>query len=1001
MLIDPTLVESFSLSGQQGLQVHALRPADLERLDAALQRSLTQPAPGAAVMPVSLLVSPTMAGCDAQALDALAGLARRLAALPTPARPVHLNLVTTVAPVPSTVAERTQAALTWAALQALALVLPQETPGLTCTAIGVHCPDPSWTGAALAPLLRTRRPGPLRVDREGIAVADVRSLAARPAPPAPVSLLGKTFVITGASGRVGRAMARTIASRYGGKLALLTRRSAQADDLLALKEELESLGAGEVMLCSGSLHDVADMRDCLQRIHARMGPIHMVLHAAGVVDGASFAPLQQMTGAHLHEQLLAKAVPATVLAQIAEELAISHCVMVSSMSVFFGGIAHAAYATANAFLDEWCRLANQAHSRTQWTCVNWDTIHFDEPAASSRPEAWGQNEVALPGERFAALFEQSLLDHPDEPHLIASAGQFMRRMRDWGGHGADRSEPTDTANPAMPLRTRPERLSSTYVAPRDDAEAALVQIWEAILGVSGIGVEDSFVELGGNSLRTVVMAERVHARMGLRISLQAFVARPTIAAIVQETHTPVDADEESAGTVQTDPLAPILASEDQEMIHVYQSAYADGTYNMPVAFRCPAELPLESLANALQALLDRHVALRCVFRRSGDTLSMMPQPQPQMAMDIRPAGLGEGDARAAMQRFAAQPFALERELPIRAMLLPAGPDAPSHRVVVVVHHIVCDAVSLAILSADLMALLQGQALAPHAYDFAHARLRAQQPASARANAQAYWRANLLPLPPSLELGGGDASDAPANGRGRTARHMLSTATSARLRALCDELGVPPFVLFMAAFGAWLSRVTHCDAFLLGVPVAGRRTVEDAKVVGYLVNLVPIKVELEMLRGLAENALALQAQWSDSAPYQHYPVSALVDDLRAEPYCRRRRGRHPLFDVAFNFLPRELSSGEDAAMGGFQRIELEANSAKFDLELEVSEHDVAFECTFQLREGALPILGETAALDAFVALLDAACADPDAELLRLCGGGASSADVPDVDMEFNF
>lgn len=1001
VLIDPSLVDAFPLDGHKGLQVEVIAPTDPEQLDGALRRLPSQPSPGAAVVQVSLLVPPTLAGGGVQALDALTVLARRIAALPTPARPVHVNLVTVIAPASSDFQARTQAALTWALLQALALVLPQETPGLTCTLIGVQGPDASWTGSALAPLLRDPRPGPIRLDREGAAVADVRRLPSHVRSSLPSTLIAKTFVITGASGRVGRAMARTIASRYGGKLALLTRRSAKSEELLALKEELVALGAADVRLCSVSLHDLSEMRACLQSVEQRMGSIHMVLHAAGVVDGDSFATLQQLSGAHLHEQLQAKAVPATVLAQIAEERAIAHCVMVSSMSAFFGGIAHAAYTAANAFLDEWCRLANQAHIGTQWTCVNWDTIHFDDTASSPRPGGWAQDEIALRGEHFPALFEESLIAHPDEAHLIASAGQFMRRMHDWGGHAADPLASPAALNTPLTLRARPERLSSPYVAPRDDTEAALVQIWEAILGVSGIGVEDSFVELGGNSLRTVVMAERVHVRLGVRIALQTFVAEPTIAAIVQGMHTSASAAEEREDLAHIDPLAPIPASEDQEMIHVYQTTYADGTYNMPVAFRCPAGLPMERLISALHALLDRHVALRCTLQRNDDALLMLPQQQREMPMDLQPEGLGEHASLLAMQRFAAQPFALDRELPIRAMLLPSADHTQGHRVIVVVHHIVCDAVSLAILSSDLMALLQGQPLEPRPYDFAHARKRLQQPASARDDAREYWRANLLPLPPALELGGSDTRSAPTTGRGCTVRQMLSVDASVQLRELCEELRVPPFVVFMTAFSVWLSRVTCSDAFLLGVPVAGRMTLEEARVVGYLVNIVPVRIETQRAAGFAENALGVKAQWADSMPYHHYPISALVDDLRAEPYCRRRRGRHPLFDAAFNFLPRELSSASEAATGGFQRIELEAGSAKFDLELEVAEHGETFECTFQLREGILATLGEAAALGEFVSLLEEVCADPDTELSSLFDSSRISASVSTVDTEFNF
>jgi non-ribosomal peptide synthetase component F len=223
-----------------------------------------------------------------------------------------------------------------------------------------------------------------------------------------------------------------------------------------------------------------------------------------------------------------------------------------------------------------------------------------------------------------------------------------------------------------------------------------------------------------------------------------------------------------------------------------------------------------------------------------------------------------------------------------------------------------------------------------------------------------------------------------------------------------------FTFFLGTFSLLLARIARCDSFLVGVPVTGRTRPEDLAVVGYLVNMLALKVEVDVDLTFAEHLLALHGQWSDSAPYQTYPMSALLDDLRSEAYCRGRRGRHPLFDVLFNFLPRELCGANSQWERGFGRIELVEATAKFDLEVEVSEQGDSFNCTFQYRQQAFDEAAILAMLDSYHALVVEILAGPDMpvrDFLQLEAGDRwttqstalepATAIEPDVDLEFRF
>ncbi|MDC9582660.1 condensation domain-containing protein [Xenorhabdus sp. PR6a] len=529
-------------------------------------------------------------------------------------------------------------------------------------------------------------------------------------------------------------------------------------------------------------------------------------------------------------------------------------------------------------------------------------------------------------------------------------------------------------------------------------------------------MDDKFMALGGDSLKTIVMAEKVYKKLGKRIAIQDFFAQPTIREIEQQF---LHEQEYSPSMLPAiDLYDPIVASADQDLLYIHQITFANGSYNMPMAFRCPRSVRATSIARAIEQVADRHPVLKCLFERQGADLMMLPQRDVTVGMLISEAGEEPEENFARLQQFANMPFDLHTELPIRAMMLTGSEALPFHQVLIVVHHIVCDAVSLGILADDFQRLLQALPLPVPEYSFAAYR-RDRQASESKDKARkekAYWLANLLPLPAPLSLPvaeGYDWHTDTEKARGITLESDLSPQTSIEIRRLCDELGLPPFVFFLGAFGVLIAKIARADAFLLGVPVTGRMQPEELALVGYLVNMLALKMEPEADLPVADYLLQLHAQWAESIPYQTYPMSALLDDLSAERQLQNRQGKHPLFDVVFGYLPVSLSGADENndinGESGFSRLELTLEAVKFDLAMDVSETKGAFNCTIQLRQ---PMFSETigkAILDYFFVLIDEIIANPEEEiqeLLKNLNHGHTpelfaQANDQDIESEFNF
>ncbi|MGC4094365.1 MAG: amino acid adenylation domain-containing protein [Polyangiaceae bacterium] len=102
-----------------------------------------------------------------------------------------------------------------------------------------------------------------------------------------------------------------------------------------------------------------------------------------------------------------------------------------------------------------------------------------------------------------------------------------------------------SANGKLDRKALPHPASSAkqarYVAPSDDLERQLVDIWQQLLAHDRIGIHDNFFDLGGHSLLAVTLVARIKTQLGLGVSLAAILKRPTIHALARHLSAPSDA----------------------------------------------------------------------------------------------------------------------------------------------------------------------------------------------------------------------------------------------------------------------------------------------------------------------------------------------------------------------------------------------------------------------------------------------------------------------------
>ena len=481
-----------------------------------------------------------------------------------------------------------------------------------------------------------------------------------------------------------------------------------------------------------------------------------------------------------------------------------------------------------------------------------------------------------------------------------------------------------------------------YVAPRDEIEERLARIWSEILRVKEemIGIDDHFFELGGHSLRATTLVYRLYKEIGVNIEIGDVFSHPTIrglAPLIQESES---LKYEEIGSVEKREYYGLSFA--QRRLWVLSQFEKDSTaYNMPLAVMVSGELDTETFARAAQAAADRHESLRTVFilvdgepfqRVIDDFTVKLEQPDLRSYDD---KGEKERTARDSYLEVANGAFDLERGPLFRLRLVRLA--EADYLLVFNIHHIVSDGWSQGIIYNEMITLyntfLQGRQnpliplkLQYKDYTRWHNSLIHRDGFS---QARQYWLEKFKDRPNGIELPLDHPRKPIQTFNGGRVPFTIDRPEVLRLRDLGLGEDATLFMSLLTLLNIFLFKYSGQRDIIIGSPIAGRQRSELHHMVGFLVNTLIYRNELnphhsfrELLRQLKQEALA-------SYNHQEYPFDLLVEQLGLD----RVLSQSPLFNVMLahnnaDTEDRELAM-EGVTISGYPYRD-DFNMSKFDL-----------------------------------------------------------------------
>ena len=482
-----------------------------------------------------------------------------------------------------------------------------------------------------------------------------------------------------------------------------------------------------------------------------------------------------------------------------------------------------------------------------------------------------------------------------------------------------------------------------YRAPANAVEEILAGIYARVLGLERVEVDDSFFDLGGDSLSAMRLVAAINTALDAGLAVRALFEAPTVARLAPRIggeagrRKPLVAGERPAVI----PLS--FAQSRLWFLHRFEGGVA--TYNMPTAFRISGALDVEALGAALDDVIARHESLRTIF----PDIDGVPYQEvlPARAGMWRRGGgavvsLPEQDVAGELMALAGRRFDLSAEIPIRAQIYSVGSE--QHVVGIVLHHIAFDGWSLAPMVRDVgqayRARRQGQVpqWAPLAAQYVDYTLWQREllgaesdPDSVIAGQLRYWRQELADLPEVVSLPADRARPPVPSYRGDEVELRIDPPVWAGVKQVAAAHNATASMVLQAVLAVLLHRVGAGEDVVLGATIAGRLDEALDDLVGFFVNTWVLRVGVNSAHRFSEVLARVRQKALDAYSNQEVPFERLVEQLNPV----RSAAHHPLFQVGMvfqnNVRPAVALDGVSVEpLAVFTRI------AKFDLDIDLSE-----------------------------------------------------------------
>jgi amino acid adenylation domain-containing protein len=538
----------------------------------------------------------------------------------------------------------------------------------------------------------------------------------------------------------------------------------------------------------------------------------------------------------------------------------------------------------------------------------------------------------------------------------------------------------------------PGDITQSFIQPElpgDTIEKTLVQIWEDVLEISPIRMNYNFFELGGHSLKIIQVRSRINRELGLNVSIIELFRKQTVGEQAEFIRRQL----EEEGTLEHSqtreiprlPPAPYypMSHAQRRLFFFYQIDPANTSYNLSTALEFHDALQIESFKKALQTVTRRQAALRTTFGIIDNQPVQLVTEAVNYEICFKREDLSAVEA-ARQNHILAERLKQEANFTFD---LTTGPlfytiafkiGEPHYLLFFHMHHIISDYWSWEIFFKELLPLYQSykekKEVSLPDLPIQYAEYAAwQNERIAKGDFQVhadYWKKQLAGELPFLELPFDFPRSLHRTFRGGAVNRDIPVSSLKQMRLFFRQAQVTTFIGLMAVFYAFFSRITGQQDIIVGTAEAGRNHVQIENLIGFFVNALPLRVNLEGDPTFSELLARVKKVSLEAYEHAEYPFDLIIEQLNLE----RNLSHHPLFSVGFqmNDTNQEEQMNRTSSMNLYN---VPQPSTNFDLSITFLETENNLQCHIGYSKDLFKEKTLQCWFDHFIVLLEAVIAAP--------------------------
>ncbi|MEH2088562.1 type I polyketide synthase [Nostoc sp.] len=296
--------------------------------------------------------------------------------------------------------------------------------------------------------------------------------------------------------------------------------SCKIQQLLAL----EKLGA-KILVMRADTTNYEQMSQSLASENIRQ--INGVIYSTGIKRANIFGSIPEIGKIELQKFLESQLCKITVLEQVLQNIKLDFWIIFSSLSSILGGFGLGLYSAVNQSLDTFANRRNQ-NNDFPWYIINWDTLQLNTNQEETTLEEVSGSKLAITQTEIVELFKRVFSLREGTQIIISEVDINARKNYPFNLDSLANSTSTNQSNLSSQY-SRPS-LSNSYVAPKNELEKQITEIWQEVLGIAEIGIYDNFYELGGDSLIATQLVSRLRTKFPVDLALRDILFEAMIPA---------------------------------------------------------------------------------------------------------------------------------------------------------------------------------------------------------------------------------------------------------------------------------------------------------------------------------------------------------------------------------------------------------------------------------------------------------------------------------------